>query len=217
MERQHGWCIICIIRDTLRRHANEGSYGSQKHGGDGNILGFLNVRGLQHFIRLRKFVPINDQLSAELGVDLNVKNQSYFPQAALTYQASHPDTARAWGKLQLGKDGGCLGLPPLSAREMWVQHQMCEIRPCSEAHRQKMMCPGKYLQIQRKDGRKLAVLRATRNALFLRKTFTLTPPKVDMSFNLHTTAGVSYKGKSQLTYTRHAASSLSSPTVQKML
>ncbi|CAL5227674.1 g10682 [Coccomyxa viridis] len=116
-------------------HANERSYGSQKRGGDGNILGFLNVRGLQHFIRLRKFVPINDQLSAELGVDLNVKNQSYFPQAALTYQ------------------------------------------------------------IQRKDGRKLAVLRATRNAIFLRKTFTLTPPKVDMSFNLHATAGVSYKGQ----------------------
>ena len=49
------------------------------------------------------------------------------------------------------------------------------------------------------------MLRATRNAVFLRKTFTLTPPKVDMSFNLHTTAGVSYKGEFQLTYTRHAA------------
>ena len=76
---------------------------------------------------------------------------------------------------------------------------------CSEAHRRKVTCPCTYLQIQRKDGRKLAVLQATRNAVFLRKTFTLTPPKVDMSFNLHTTAGVSYKGKSQLTYPRHAA------------
>ncbi len=64
---------------------------------------------------------------------------------------------------------------------------------------------GTYMQIQRKDGRKLAVLRATRNAIFLRKTFTLTPPKVDMSFNLHATAGVSYKGKSPLLSTRHAA------------
>ena len=41
---------------------------------------------MQHYIRLRKFVPINDQLSAELGVDLNVKRQNYFPHAALTYQ-----------------------------------------------------------------------------------------------------------------------------------
>ncbi len=68
----------------MRRHANE--LKSQKHGGDGNILGFLNVKGLQHYIRLRKFVPITDQLSAELGVDLNVKRQNYFPHAALTYQ-----------------------------------------------------------------------------------------------------------------------------------
>ena len=82
---------LAITHASACRHANENSYGSQKRGGDGNILGFLSVRGLQHFIRLRKLVPINDQLSAELGVDLNVKNQSYFPQAALTYQASHPD------------------------------------------------------------------------------------------------------------------------------
>ena len=39
------------------------------------------------------------------------------------------------------------------------------------------------------------MLRATRKSLFVRKTFNLSPPKVDMSFNLHTTAGVSYKGK----------------------
>ena len=39
------------------------------------------------------------------------------------------------------------------------------------------------------------MLRATRKSLFVRKTFTLAPPKVDVSFNLHTTAGVSYKGK----------------------
>ena len=68
----------------MRRHANE--LKSQKHGGDGNILGFLNIKGLQHYIRLRKFVPITDQLSAELGVDLNVKRQNYLPHAALTYQ-----------------------------------------------------------------------------------------------------------------------------------
>ena len=103
--QQHGWCLAsitpltCITHDMLCRHANEGSYGSQKHGGNGNILGFLSVRGMQHFIRLRKFVPINDQLSAELGVDLNVKNQSYFPQAALTYQASHPDSALSWDQV----------------------------------------------------------------------------------------------------------------------
>ena len=39
------------------------------------------------------------------------------------------------------------------------------------------------------------MLRATRKSLFVRKTFTLAQPKVDVSFNLHTTAGVSYKGK----------------------
>ena len=55
------------------------------------------------------------------------------------------------------------------------------------------------------------MLRATRNAVFLRKTFTLTPPKVDMSFNLHTTAGVSYKGKSQLTRSRHTSRICSKP------
>ena len=53
---------------------------------DGKLLGFFSIRGMQHYIRLRKFVPINDQLSAELGVDLNVKRQNYFPHAALTYQ-----------------------------------------------------------------------------------------------------------------------------------
>ncbi len=98
VELQDGCCFPCITYARACRHANERSYGSQKRGGDGNILGFLSVRGLQHFIRLRKFVPINDQLSAELGVDLNVKNQSYFPQAALTYQASHPDIYPAWAK-----------------------------------------------------------------------------------------------------------------------
>ncbi len=96
MQLQDGCNLSCFNHARACRHANERSYGSQKRGGDGNILGFLNVRGLQHFIRLRKFVPINDQLSAELGVDLNVKNQSYFPQAALTYQARHPDQAAAW-------------------------------------------------------------------------------------------------------------------------
>ena len=57
----------------------------------------------------------------------------------------------------------------------------------------------------RKDGRNLAVLRATRTALFLRKTFTLTPPKVDVSFNLHTTAGVSYRGESHIAQRECAA------------
>ena len=51
------------------------------------------------------------------------------------------------------------------------------------------------LQLQNKAGNKIAVLRATRKSLFVRKTFNLSPPKVDMSFNLHTTAGISYKGK----------------------
>ncbi len=72
--------------------------------------------------------------------------------------------------------------------------------PLFDCKRQTLTGVGNCLQIQRKDGRKLAVLRATRNAVFLRKTFTLTPPKVDMSFNLHATGGVSYKGKSPLLF-----------------
>ncbi|CAK0751998.1 hypothetical protein CVIRNUC_002112 [Coccomyxa viridis] len=116
-------------------HGNEGAHRSQKQGESGKILGFFSIKGMQHYIRLRKFVPINDQLSAELGVDLNVKRQNYFPHAALTYQ------------------------------------------------------------LQNKAGNKIAVLRATRKSLFVRKTFNLSPPKVDMSFNLHTTAGISYKGQ----------------------
>jgi hypothetical protein len=67
---------------------------------------------------------------------------------------------------------------------------------------------GNGFQVRRKDGRQLAVLRATRTALFVRKTFTLTPPKVDVSFNLHTTAGVSYRGKPPATQAGCAASLL---------
>ena len=49
------------------------------------------------------------------------------------------------------------------------------------------------LQLLGKQGQKIATLRATRQSLFIRKTFAVTPPRV--SFNLHTTAGVSYKGE----------------------
>ena len=52
------------------------------------FLGFLKLHGLQHYLRLRKALQVTDQLSAELGVDLNVKRQTYLPHAALSYEVS---------------------------------------------------------------------------------------------------------------------------------
>ncbi len=48
-------------------------------------------------------------------------------------------------------------------------------------------------QLLRK-GEPFATLRATPQMLMLRKSFYLSPPKVDMSFTLHTMAGVTYEG-----------------------
>ncbi|CAL8462387.1 g1920 [Coccomyxa elongata] len=116
-----------------KRGGNTGSRGQPGNKSDGAFLGLLKLQGLQHYLRLRKRLTLTDQLSAELGVDLNVKRQTYLPHAALSYEL-------------LGK-----------------------------------------------DGKKIATLRATRQSLFIRKTFPVNPPRV--SFNLHTTAGVSYKGQ----------------------
>lgn len=165
---------------SVRRHANERASGSQKRGGDGNILGFLSFRGLQHYIRLRKLVQINDQLSAELGVDLSVKRQNYIPQAALTYQVLSYRDNRSMTRV------------PMLVCDISDINAGIQATSLPELSSSDILAPA--LQIQ-KDGKKIAVLRATRQSLFVRKTFTLTPPKVDVSFNLHTTAGISYKGE----------------------
>ena len=74
-----------------------------------------------------------------------------------------------------------------------------------------------YLQLQNKAGKKVAVLRATRKSLFVRKTFNLSPPKVDVSFNLHTTAGISYKGKPKSSAICHCHSRMKSCCAETIL
>jgi hypothetical protein len=63
-------------------------------------LGFLKLQGLQHYLRLRKGLRVTDQLSAELGVDLNVKRQTYIPHAALSYEVGPLQDASANQHLQ---------------------------------------------------------------------------------------------------------------------
>ncbi|KAK9906443.1 hypothetical protein WJX75_001896 [Coccomyxa subellipsoidea] len=134
-DRPHSYAEV-VAAPPPSSSSSRGVKGSRGQQGDKSgepFLGFLKLQGLQHYLRLRKGLRVTDQLSAELGVDLNVKRQTYIPHAALSYEL-------------LGK-----------------------------------------------QGQKIATLRATRQSLFIRKTFAVTPPRV--SFNLHTTAGVSYKGQ----------------------
>ena len=69
-------------------------YGQPHHQGKQGpreLLGFLRLQGMQHWLRLRKRLQLSDVASAELGVDLNLKNQRYMPHAALSYEVG------AWG------------------------------------------------------------------------------------------------------------------------
>lgn len=49
------------------------------------LLGFLRLQGVQHWLRLRKRLQLTDVAAAELGVDLNVKNKRYMPHLAFSY------------------------------------------------------------------------------------------------------------------------------------
>lgn len=129
----HSYAEVVAAPPPASSSSNRGARGSSGQHVDKPILGFLKLQNLHHYLRLRKGLQVTDQLSAELGVDLNVKKQTYLPHAALSYE------------------------------------------------------------LRGKAGQKIAMLRATRQSLFIRKTFAITPPRV--SFNLHTTAGVSYKGQ----------------------
>ncbi|KAK9818352.1 hypothetical protein WJX72_011121 [[Myrmecia] bisecta] len=57
-----------------------GGSGSKKH------FGFLKLDGLQHFLRMRTAVQVNEKLSAEFGADFNVTKQTLHPRAALSYE-----------------------------------------------------------------------------------------------------------------------------------
>ena len=54
--------------------------------GEGWDLPQLGLRGLQNFLKLRTRHRFSDQLTADLGVDINAVNQAIIPRAALSYQ-----------------------------------------------------------------------------------------------------------------------------------
>ena len=149
---------------------------------------------MQHWLRLRKRLQLNNVASVELGVDLNLKNQRYMPHAALSYEVSPcllragaPSCMHAGGPMD---PGSFAFLPPKELAVPALALRMSvHLRPSLLTSLKHKGCCG---QILRKDGRQLATLRATRQSLFLRKSFLVCPPRV--SFTLHAMAGVSYKG-----------------------
>jgi hypothetical protein len=82
-----------------------------------------------------------------------------------------------------------------------VDASTCNLSGCGEVGAQARIVfedwllprAGLHAQLLRK-GEPFATLRATPQMLMLRKSFYLSPPKVDMSFTLHTMAGVTYEG-----------------------
>ena len=78
---EHTW-----IRGCSTQHSKgEDSAPARQDKQPQELLGFLRLQGVQHWLRLRKKLQLTDVASAELGVDLNVKNKRYMPHMALSY------------------------------------------------------------------------------------------------------------------------------------